>query len=81
MYDVSDADVFQEDGGAYAAWHGRDATVCLARMSLAKDDVNSQEWDGLSDEELRTLADWLEYFDAKYRRVGTLEEYKECKER
>ena len=71
VYDVTEGREFYGPGGGYAFMAGRDATVCLARMSLDPSLLNS-DWSGLEEESLQVLADYVRLFNRKYPCVGTL---------
>lgn len=73
VYDVSSSEAFKS---AYGMWMGRDATVCLAKMSLANADIGRTDWRTvLTQKDLETLADWNRYFNEKYLIKGRLHEY------
>merc|ERR1740117_318453 len=73
VYDASSSETFKS---AYGMWAGRDATVCLATMSLSPNDVGRTDWDtALSQKDLETLDDWIRYFDEKYLIKGSLREF------
>ena len=44
-------------------------------MSLAPEDYENPSLDGLKDEDLQVLEDWLKKFKAKYPVLGTLDVY------
>ena len=72
VYDVTGEEVFAP-GGCYSQFSGRDATYCLARMSLDARDVGRRNFT-LDASAQATLDDWRAYFDQKYRRAGRLVE-------
>lgn len=61
--------------GPYKNFAGRDASRALAKMSLAPEDYENPSLDGLKDEDLQVLEDWLKKFKAKYPVLGTLDVY------
>lgn len=72
VYDVTDSEMFDS---AYELWKGKDATFCLARMSIDKNDINRTDWKSLTDKDLESLQSWTSYFDQKYLIKGRLKEY------
>ena len=72
VFDASPSEMFRE---AYGGWAGKDATIALGKMSLAPEDANRTDWDCLSEDERKTLADWMRYFQEKYRVKGSLHEF------
>lgn len=77
IYDASSSEMFKS---SYSRWAGRDATVCLAKMSLDSADVNRTDWESLTDTEKESLRSWTDYFSEKYPIKGRLKEYGERKE-
>jgi len=78
VYDVSSSPSYRK-GGSYAKLAGRDCGRSLATHNIAllsrlnPDEL--QSWDDLTDlssQERAALNDWIEFFDRKYPRVGTL---------
>lgn len=69
MYDCSSARQFYGPGSPYEVFAGKEATRCLAKMIIGADEANAG-WGNLSDENLSTLNDWIEKYEAKYPVVG-----------
>mmetsp|Transcript_27198 Transcript_27198/g.41813 ORF Transcript_27198/g.41813 Transcript_27198/m.41813 type:complete len:172 (-) Transcript_27198:86-601(-) len=63
VWDVSQSQVFQD---AYGNFKGKDASVALAKMSMTPQDVNSTDWESLTDSEWKSLQSWTDYFQQKY---------------
>ena len=74
VYDVSESEMFRD---SYALWAGKDATISLAKMSLAPEDANRLDLDVLNDDDYKTLRSWSHYFGEKYYIVGQLKEFKD----
>ena len=74
LYDVSSRKDFYGPGGSYNKFTGHDASVALARTSLADADI--AEWDitDLNEDEQQTLNDWEAKF-SKYPQVGVISDY------
>lgn len=77
IIDVSSSENFKSDAGYGKLWAGRDATYCLAKMSLKPADCNKLDWnfDDFSEAEQKALDGWVKHFWSKYPAVGTLKEY------
>lgn len=71
VYDVSRGRSFYGPGGPYGMFAGKDCTRALAKVSFDPEDFTS-DVEGLTDDELEKLEEWIEMFDGKYRRVGRL---------
>lgn len=71
VYDVGRGRSFYGPGGPYGMFAGKDCTRALAKLSFDPEDFTSNV-DGLSQEELDKLEEWIEMFRDKYRRVGRL---------
>ncbi len=71
VYDVSRGRSFYGPGGPYGMFAGKDCTRALAKLSFDPEDFTS-DVDGLSEDELDKLEEWIEMFGDKYRRVGRL---------
>jgi len=56
----------------YGAWAGKDATVALGMMSLDPHDAGSTDYGRLGPAQWKTVLQWRDYFDQKYRVVGVL---------
>lgn len=71
VYDVGRGRGFYGPNGPYAMFAGKDCTRALAKMAFDPAFFTG-ETEELDAEELDRLADWVETFDAKYRKVGRL---------
>jgi membrane-associated progesterone receptor component len=71
IYDVTRGRSFYGAGGPYEMFAGRDCTRALAKMSFADEDFVSDET-GLTNGEVKQLEDWIETFESKYTKVGSL---------
>ena len=58
----------------YGAWAGKDATVALGLMSLDSHDGGCSDFNRLGSKHWRTVTQWRDYFDQKYRVVAVLPE-------
>ena len=58
--------------GRYTAWAGKDATVALGLMSLDPSDAGCLDYGRLGPAQWKTVIQWRDYFDQKYRVVGVL---------
>jgi len=66
VYDVTDyAEQFYGPGKPYAAFAGHDITYALAKMSLKPEACDTFEFT-LKKDDLKTLAEWIGYFDELY---------------
>ncbi|CAJ1955229.1 unnamed protein product [Cylindrotheca closterium] len=72
IWDVSDSETFHS---SYGFFEGKDATFCLAKMSMEKSEINQTNWDALADKEWESLYSWTKYFSEKYMIRGRLKEY------
>jgi len=70
VYDVTKGSAFYGTGGRYNIYAGRDAARGLAVMSLEPEVVNNPTLEGVSAEDLETLAEWISKLEAKYSVVG-----------
>jgi membrane-associated progesterone receptor component len=71
VYDVGRGRDFYGPNGPYAIFAGKDCTRALAKMAFDSA-LFTGDTEGLDSEELERLAQWIETFEAKYRRVGRL---------
>ena len=71
VYDVGRGRSFYGPGGPYGMFAGKDCTRALAKLSFEPADFTS-DVEGLSQDELDKLEEWIEMFGDKYRRVGRL---------
>ena len=71
IYDVTRGRGFYGPGGPYGMFAGRDCTRALAKMSFEKEDFTG-DVEGLKQDELDQLDEWIETFEGKYRRIGCL---------
>jgi predicted heme/steroid binding protein len=72
VWDVSTSGSFQD---SYGFFKGKDATICLAKMSMDRGDINRTDWDELTDKELESLHSWTRYFSEKYMIKARLKEF------
>ncbi|EGB09955.1 hypothetical protein AURANDRAFT_16376, partial [Aureococcus anophagefferens] len=81
VFDVSAARHFYGPGGGYEMFRGRDASRCLAKMSLEEADLDGppedvdRGWPDLDDldaKDTKILDDWVALFKRKYPVVATL---------
>ncbi|RHY29955.1 hypothetical protein DYB32_004745 [Aphanomyces invadans] len=56
--------------GGYKMFAGRDATRALALMSFDQENLDHPTEEGLTETQIKTLADWEAKFQSKYRVVG-----------
>lgn len=73
IWDVSTSDTFHSSYGLFV---GKDATFCLAKMSMDQSEINRTDWESLTDKEWESLYSWTRYFSEKYMIRGRLKEYK-----
>ncbi|MBT8468739.1 MAG: cytochrome b5 domain-containing protein [Deltaproteobacteria bacterium] len=71
VYDVTRGRDFYGPGGPYGMFAGKDCTRALAKVSFDAE-LFTGDIDGLELDELDKLEEWIEMFEAKYRRVGRL---------
>lgn len=71
VYDVTRGRAFYGPGGPYGTFAGKDCTRALAKVSFDPRDLTG-DLEGLEPEELAKLEEWIELFEAKYRRLGRL---------
>lgn len=71
VYDVTPGRNFYGPGGPYGMFAGKDCTRALAKVSFEPKDFCG-DLEGLDQEELDKLQEWIELFEGKYRRVGRL---------
>ncbi len=71
VYDVGRGRDFYGPGGPYGMFAGKDCTRALAKVAFDPE-LFTGDLDGLDPDELEKLAEWIEMFEAKYRRVGRL---------
>lgn len=72
VYDVTSGAAFYGPEGGYAMFAGRDASKCLAKMSFETQELNKQDLSDLTEEENKTLNDWIEKYEKKYKKIGTI---------
>jgi hypothetical protein len=72
IWDVSTSGTFQD---AYASFIGKDATFCLAKMSMNPIDINRTDWDNMTEKEIESLHSWTRYFKQKYMIKAKLKEF------
>ena len=69
IYDVSGkGDSFYGDGGAYSKLTGTDASYRLATMNMGE----IEEEKDLTEEDNKSLNSWINFFEKKYKSIGTL---------
>ena len=71
VYDVGRGRDFYGPGGPYGMFAGKDCTRALAKVAFDPE-LFTGDLDGLDQDELDKLEEWIEMFEAKYRRVGRL---------
>ncbi len=71
VYDVTRGRAFYGPGGPYGMFAGRDCTRALAKVSF-DDGLFTGDESGLELHELDQLEEWIETFEGKYDRVGSL---------
>ena len=71
IYDVTKNEVYAP-GKGYNVFTGRDASRALAKSSLEESDC-VDDIEGLTDEEMTTLKDWVTFFGYRYNIVGVVE--------
>jgi len=81
VYDVTPGRMYYGPGGSYHALAGRDASRALAAQELPTGlaDNMVQSFDTLIDltpDQRDILNEWIDFFDRKYTRVGTLVPFK-----
>ena len=71
VYDVGRGRDFYGPGGPYGMFAGKDCTRALAKVAFDPE-LFTADLDGLIQEELDKLDEWIEMFEGKYRRIGRL---------
>ncbi|MFW2387944.1 MAG: cytochrome b5-like heme/steroid binding domain-containing protein [Polyangiales bacterium] len=71
VYDVTRGRDFYGPGGPYGMFAGKDCTRALAKVSFDAE-LFTGDLEGLEQDELDKLEEWIEMFEGKYRRVGRL---------
>jgi len=71
VYDVTRGRDFYGPGGPYGMFAGKDCSRALAKVSFDAE-LFTGDVEGLEPDELDKLEEWIEMFEAKYRRVGRL---------
>ena len=71
VYDVGRGRDFYGPGGPYAMFAGKDCTRALAKVAFERE-LFTGDMEGLDQEELDKLEEWIEMFEGKYRRIGRL---------
>ncbi|KAI8924301.1 cytochrome b5-like heme/steroid binding domain-containing protein [Entophlyctis helioformis] len=56
-------------GQGYSIFAGKDASCALGKSSLKAEDCHA-DYSGLNDEEMKTLDNWVAFFQKKYPVVG-----------
>ena len=78
IWDVSRSQTFLE---SYGMWKGKEASVSLAKMSMAKEDINRTDFEKLTDSEWKSLHSWTDYFVQKYYICGQLKDFPQPRKR
>ncbi len=71
VYDVTRGRSFYGPGGPYGMFAGKDCTRALGKMAF-DDELFTGDLEGLDQDEIDKLDEWIEMFEGKYRRVGRL---------
>lgn len=71
VYDVTRGRSFYGPGAPYGMFAGKDCTRALAKMAF-DEELFSGDVEGLDQDELDKLDEWIEMFEGKYRRIGRL---------
>jgi len=71
VYDVTRGQSFYGPGGPYGMFAGKDCTRALAKVAF-DEELFTGDIEGLDQEELDKLEEWIEMFEGKYRRIGRL---------
>ncbi len=71
VYDVTRGRSFYGPGGPYGMFAGKDCTRALAKMAF-DEELFTENVEGLDQDELDKLDEWIEMFEGKYRRIGRL---------
>lgn len=79
IVDVSSSSNFVPGFGYGKLWAGRDTTLAMATVSLKGHDANRFDYQlsDFTEEQFAALAGWYKHFTTKYRKVGTLREYRD----
>ena len=72
IYDVTAGSGFYGPGSAYNVFAGRDATRNLATGDLDPKGLENPSKEGLTEDELAVLNQWINLFSTKYKVVGKL---------
>ena len=68
VYDCSENEVYRSEGG-YNCFAGKDATIALGKMLFEMS--GEPGWkDKLNHEELCVVAEWVSWFDQRYKKVA-----------
>ncbi|KAI0911317.1 cytochrome b5-like heme/steroid binding domain-containing protein [Ustulina deusta] len=71
VYDVTGNKAYEQPGGSYSIFAGKDASRALAKTSTKPEDVQP-EWRDLSESEQGVLNDWITFFSKRYNVVGVV---------
>ena len=72
IFDVTDSPAYQPKGG-YSMFAGRDASVALAKYSFDKKWLTMRPEDAdLSEDQIKSIEHWKEFYTEKYPIVGEL---------
>eukprot|EP01112_Ceratiomyxa_fruticulosa_P018255 TRINITY_DN5808_c0_g1_i1.p1 TRINITY_DN5808_c0_g1~~TRINITY_DN5808_c0_g1_i1.p1 ORF type:complete len:110 (-),score=16.67 TRINITY_DN5808_c0_g1_i1:95-424(-) len=74
VYDVSTGPYSKAKGGGYSKFAGKEIGRALAKSSLNEEDI-VPSLDGLAEDDLQTLGEWVQKFESKYPVVGSVTDY------
>jgi len=74
IYDVSTGPYSKAKGGAYSKFAGNEIGRALAKSSLSEEDI-VPSLDGLAQDEVQTLGEWVQKFESKYPVVGSVADF------
>ncbi|KAG0282452.1 hypothetical protein BGZ96_000470 [Linnemannia gamsii] len=69
VFDVSAKKEMYGPGGSYHCFAGKDASQALGKSSVKPEDCVA-DYSGLNEAELKTLDDWVIFFEKRYTIVG-----------
>ncbi|KAF9570288.1 hypothetical protein EC968_002007 [Mortierella alpina] len=70
VFDVSSKKEMYGPGAGYHCFAGKDASKALGKSSLKPEDCIA-DYSGLDEKEMKTLDDWVVFFEKRYPVVGT----------
>ncbi|KAG0302006.1 hypothetical protein BGZ98_007872 [Dissophora globulifera] len=71
IFDVSTKATMYGPGGGYHCFAGKDASKALGMSSLKPEDCIA-DYSGLDEKEMKTLDDWVVFFEKRYPIIGTV---------